>query len=85
MNAELKKALDGFQINNCRELASVGVDGIHTILPMIHGIAVLLDQGFHKDDNGKSALDEANPELVASAFKGIGFLAALAMLHADEL
>lgn len=84
MNSDLKKMLDGFSINSCNTLNSTGMDGIHTILPMIHGIAELLQMGFRKGENGTAVLDEANPELVAAAFDGISFLAATAMLHAEE-
>lgn len=85
MNLEVKKALDSFAINKCNTLNSTGVDAVHTILPMIHGLAVLIEMGFRKDNNGKAALDAANPELVAAAFDGIGFLAATAMFHAENL
>ena len=57
-------------------------DAVHEILPMIHGICTLIEMGFRKRFDGTSALDEANPELVASAFDGISHLTALAMFHA---
>ena len=85
MAPEIKNGLEEFQINTCRTLNATGVDGVHTILPMIHGIATLMCMGFRKDDNGDAALANANPELVAATFEGIGFLAATAMLHADRL
>jgi hypothetical protein len=85
MNSELKKTLDSFTINGCRSLNSTGIDGVHVILPMIHGLAELLQMGFRKGENGEALFDNANPELVAAAFDGIGFLAATALLHADNL
>ena len=85
MNADLKKALESFKINDCRTLNSTGVDGVHSILPMIHGIASLCEFGFRKEANGESLFDKYNPELVAAVFDSISFLAATALLHADEL
>ena len=85
MNAELKKVLDKAQINQCNTLNSTGIDGINIILPMIHGIATLCEAGFRKEPNGEALFDKYNPELVAAVFDSIGFLAATAMLHSDEL
>lgn len=85
MNAELKKAFAGFKINTCNTLNATGIDAVHTILPMIHGIAALLEMGFRRNSEGEAALEGANTELVAAALDGIGFLAATAMLHIEEL
>ena len=85
MSAPKKTPMDGFKVNTCTPLGSTGIDAVHEILPMIHGIAELCEAGFRKESNGKSLFDAYNPELVASVFGGIGYLSALAMYHADEL
>lgn len=85
MTPELAKELKAFDINTCRTLSSTGVDAVHEILPMIHGLSVLLDFGMRKGPGGESALDNANPDLVASAFAGIAYLSALAMFHAGDV
>ena len=51
---------------------------------MIEGIATLLEVGFRKDFDGKALFDEYNPELVASVFGSISYLAGLAKFHADQ-
>lgn len=84
MNAEVKKALDGFKINGCNRLNGTGIDAVHEILPMIDGIATLMEVGFRKEENGKALFDEYNPELIASAFAGLSYLAGLAKFHADQ-
>ena len=83
MTPEIKKALDSFQINTCQTLSGRGIDGVNEILPMIHAIATLMEAGFRKEEDGKALFDGYNPELVASAFDGIAYLAALAKFHAD--
>ena len=85
MNPATKKALDEFSINTCNTLNGTGIDAVHEILPMIHGLSTLLEMGFRKDENAEPTLGMANPELVAAAFGGIGYLAALAMFHAQDL
>jgi len=85
MNAETKEAFNGFRINGCSPLNSTGIDALHQILPMIYGIATLLEMGFRKETNGEAVLDAANPELVAAAFDGIAYLSALAMFQAGDL
>lgn len=84
MSPELKKEIESFRINRCG-VSTTGIDGVHEILPMIHGIASLLDMGFRQESDGSSALGNASPELVAAAFDGIAHLAAMAMLAADEI
>lgn len=83
MTPEAKKAIDAFRINTCGPLGT-GMDAVHEILPMIHAFSTLLESGFRKEQDGTSCLDAMNPELVASAFDGIAYLAALAMFHVDE-
>lgn len=84
MDAKIKRALNAFEINTCRTIGGTGRDAVDEILPMIHGIATLMESGFRKEADGSSLFDTKNPELVASAFAGIGYLAALAKFHADE-
>ena len=80
-----KDVLAEFKINTCSSLNSSGIDAVHEILPMIHGISTLIEMGFRKRFDGTSALDEVNPEVVAAAFDGISHLTALAMYHALRL
>ena len=84
MSPEIKKALNDFQINGCNRLNGTGIDAVHEILPMIEGIATVLEVGFRKDFDGKALFDEYNPELVASVFGSISYLAGLAKFHADQ-
>ena len=81
----VRKAMNDFKIAKCSPLHSVGVDASDEILPMIYGLATLLDMGFRKPmDGGEAALENANPELVAQAFEGIARLAALALFASDQ-
>lgn len=84
MKPEIKKALNAFQINTCSTISGTGRDAVDEILPMIHGIATLMESGFRKEADGSSLFGTMNPELVSSAFAGIAYLAALAKFHADE-
>lgn len=79
------KALSDFRINKCSPLNAGGLDAAHEILPMIHAISKLLDMGHRTDRNDKSALEGANPELVAAALDGIAYLAATAMFHVSNV
>jgi hypothetical protein len=79
----VKDALQKFRIATCSPLNGTGEDGPNEILPMIYGLATLLDMGFRKPENGDAALENANPELVACAFDGIAQLAALALFRCD--
>ena len=81
---EVQAALKAFRINDCGALNSTGIDAVHEILPMIHALSTLMEVGFRKDMNDVSLFDEYNPELVSSAFAGIGYLASLAKFHAGE-
>ena len=83
MSPEIKKALNDFQINGCNRLNGTGIDAVHEILPMIRRHC-LVEVGFRKDFDGKALFDEYNPELVASVFRGISYLAGLAGFHADQ-
>ena len=83
MSPEMKKELDKFEINTCRTISANGIDAVNEILPMIHGIATMFEAGFRKEADGKSLFDSYNPELVASVFAGIGYLAATAKFHAE--
>lgn len=85
MDAKIKCALDSFQINTCSTISGTGRDAVDEILPMIHGIATLMESGFRKEADGSSLFGAMNPELVSSAFAGIGYLAALAKFHADDI
>ncbi len=85
MNARIKTPAETFEMNKCRALGNTGIDAVHEILPMIHGIAELCEAGFRKELDGSSLFDNYNPELVASVFGSIGYLSALAMYHADNL
>ena len=83
MSPEMKRDLDKFEINTCHSISSNGIDAVQEILPMIHGIATMFEAGFRKESNGQSLFDSYNPELIASVFAGIGYLAATAKFHAD--
>ena len=77
-------ALQSFRIATCAPLSGVGDDGPNEILPMIFGLATLLEMAHRCDDEGDGpALENANPELVACAFQGIAQLAALALFRSD--
>ena len=52
---------------------------------MIHGIATMFEAGFRKESDGQSLFDSYNPELIAAVFSGIGYLAATAKFHAEEI
>ena len=84
MDANVKRALNSFQINTCSTISGTGRDAVDEILPMIHGIATLMESGFRKEADGSSLFGTMNPELVSSAFAGIGYLAALAKFHSDQ-
>ena len=62
-----------------------GIDAVHEILPMIHGLSTLLEVGFRKEADGKALFDEYNSELIASSLDGIAYLAALAKFHAEQI
>ena len=83
-NVELEKALRSFEINGCGTLSATGADAVDEILPMIHGLASLLEMAFRKGRDGESAMQAVNPELVAAAFDGISHLAATALFHRDN-
>lgn len=83
MSPDMKKDLSEFEINTCRTISGNGLDAVHEILPMIHGIATMFEAGFRKDTDGKSLFESYNPEPIASVFAGIGYLAATAKFHAD--
>lgn len=85
MTPEVKKALTEFRLCGSAPLSFTGVDAVHQILPMIYGLSTALALGYQKDEEGKSCLEELNPELSASALGGIAYLASLAMFHADNL
>lgn len=85
MSPEMKVALARFEINSSRTLSGTGRDAVDEILPMIHGIATLMEVGFRKDEDGSSLFESYNPELIASAFAGLGYLAAIARFHAQDL
>lgn len=83
----VRQALNDFQISKCTPLNSTGVSATDEILPEIYALATLLDMGFRKPDfegKAEAALENANPELVASAFQGIARLAALALFASDQ-
>ena len=83
----VRKALQDFRIAKCSPLNATGIDATDEILPEIYSIATLLDMGFRKPDldgKGEAALENASPELVASAFNGIARLAALALFASDQ-
>lgn len=79
------EAFEKFEICNGRALGNTGINAVHELLPMIYSISTLIEMGHHKDIRGDAALDNMNPELIASAFAGIAYLAGLAMFHADNL
>lgn len=79
------EAFEKFEFCDTRALGNTGISAVHELLPMIYSISTLLEMGHRKDIRGDAALDNVNPELVASAFGGIAHLAALAMFHADNL
>lgn len=85
MTPDIQKALNSFEINTCRAISSTGIDAVNEILPMIHGIATMFEAGFRKENDGQSLFDSYNPELIAAVFSGIGYLAATAKFHAEEI
>ena len=83
----VRTALNDFRIAGCSPLYGTGEDATNEILPEIHALATLLGMGFRKPDfegKGEAALENANPELVATAFDGIARLAAMALFSSDQ-
>ncbi len=80
----VEAALRKFRIATCSPLSGTGEDGPNEILPMIYGLATLLEMAHRRDDdNNAPVLANANPVLVACAFEGIAQLAALALFPCD--
>lgn len=80
----IHNALQKFRIATCAPLSGTGGDGPNEILPMIYGLATLLEMAYRRDDDDNGpVLANANPELVACAFQGIAQLAALALFRSD--
>jgi len=78
------EAMSRFKISGTTPLNSTGIDAVHEILPMIYGIATLLEMGHRTYEGDQAAFHDVNPELIASAFDGIAQLAALATFHAYQ-
>lgn len=81
----IKQAFGTHRLCDTTPLGHTGIDAAHEILPMIYSLATLLEMGHRKDLKNEAALDNVNPELIAAAFDGIAYLAALADFHLDGL
>ena len=84
-NNPVFQALQNFRLSTSSPLGSTGIDAVHEILPMIRSLALTLEMGHRKNNDGESALEDLNPEILAEAFAGIGYLAAVAAFHAEGL
>lgn len=84
-NNPVFQALQNFRLSTASPLGSTGIDAVHEILPMISALALTLEMGHRKNNDGESALEDLNPEILAEAFAGIRYLAATAAFHAEEL
>lgn len=83
----IRKALNDFHISGSSPLNGTGGDATDEILPEIYAISTLLEMGFRRgsiDGGDESALENANPELVASALSGVARLAALALFASNQ-
>lgn len=83
-NEDFRERMLAFEINGVRELYDSPQDAALGITRHMHALSLLLEIAFRKNEQGGSAAEMLNPEIVAGAFDALASMAAMANFFVTE-